>query len=81
MGKITTEKRKSLSRGKFALPPRPEEKRRDIAGRYPIPDAAHARNALARVSQHGTKSEQEAVRRAVKREFPNIEQKHKRGRK
>jgi hypothetical protein len=40
--------------------------------RYPIPDKAHARNALARVSQHGTPAERAKVRRAVKRRFPDI---------
>jgi len=40
--------------------------------RYPIPDRAHARNALARVAQHGTPAEKAKVRRAVKRRFPDI---------
>jgi hypothetical protein len=39
---------------------------------YPIPDAAHARNALARVAQNGTPKEMHAVRRAVKHKFPGI---------
>jgi len=56
-----------------------EEKRRGIAGRYPIHDEAHARNALARVSQFGTTDEKAKVRAAVKREFPDIEQKRTRG--
>jgi len=34
--------------------------------RYPISDKAHARNALARVSQHGTSDEKARVRAAVK---------------
>jgi hypothetical protein len=40
--------------------------------RYPINDKSHARNALARVSQHGSKAEKAKVRAAVKRKFPSI---------
>jgi hypothetical protein len=55
--------RKKLSRKTFALP----KKRK-----YPIPDKAHARNALARVAQNGTPKEQEKVRAAVHKRFPSI---------
>ena len=41
-------------------------------GSYPIPDAAHARNALARVAQHGTPAEKARVRAAVHHKFPAI---------
>ena len=41
-------------------------------GSYPIPDASHARNALARVSQHGSSSEKAAVRAKVHSKFPSI---------
>lgn len=60
--KLTAEKRKKLSTGSFALPGR----------RYPIEDASHARNALARVSQHGSSSEKARVRAKVHRKFPGI---------
>ena len=40
--------------------------------KYPITDLAHARNALARVSQHGTRKEKKAVARAVKTKFPAL---------
>jgi len=40
--------------------------------KYPITDLAHARNALARVSQFGTPKEKRAVARAVKRKFPAL---------
>ena len=40
--------------------------------KYPIPDEAHARNALARVSQFGTPEEKKKVRSAVKSKFPGI---------
>lgn len=59
---LTTKKRKALPKAAFALPGR----------RYPIHDEAHARNALARVAQHGTPAEQAAVKRAVKRKFPGL---------
>lgn len=41
--------------------------------KYPIPDEAHARNALSRVSQNGSSSEIAAVKAAVKKKFPSIE--------
>jgi len=44
-------------------------------GKYPIPDASHARNALARVSQHGSPAEKAKVRSAVKKKYPSIGQK------
>ena len=40
---------------------------------YPIHDESHARNALARVSQHGTPAERARVRAAVRRKYPSIE--------
>lgn len=44
--------------------------------RYPIEDAAHARNALARVSQHGSPHEKEVVREKVHAKYPGIGEKH-----
>jgi hypothetical protein len=41
--------------------------------RYPINTIARARNALARVAQHGTKAEQATVRRKVHARYPSIE--------
>jgi len=60
---LTTKDRKKLSKNSFALPGK---------RKYPIPDKAHARNALARVAHHGTPAEQKKVRAAVKRRFPSI---------
>lgn len=62
-GPLTAKQRNALPTSTFALPGR----------RYPIPDVRHARNALARVSQHGSPAEQAAVKRAVKRKFPGID--------
>ncbi len=51
-----------LPRSEFALPGR----------RYLISDVSHGRNALARVSQHGTPEKKARVRAAVHRRFPKI---------
>ena len=42
--------------------------------KYPIPDIEHARNALARVAQHGTAEEQKKVRAAVEKRYPSLKQ-------
>lgn len=47
---------------------------------YPIPDASHGRNALARVSQFGTPALKAKVRAKVHAKFPGIKQ-HDAGRK
>jgi len=62
MAKLTSKRRNALPKDDFALPGR----------KYPIEDANHARNALARVSQHGTPSEKAKVRSAVHRKYPGI---------
>lgn len=59
---LTARGRAHIADKNFALP----------GGRYPIQDAAHARNALARVSQFGTAAEKEIVRRKVARKYPGI---------
>jgi hypothetical protein len=64
MAKLTTAKRKAIPSKDFAGPDRS----------YPINDASHARNALARVSQHGTPALKSRVRSAVKRKYPGIKQ-------
>lgn len=67
MAVLTTKKRKSLLGSDFAGPDRS----------YPIEDAAHARNALARVSQFGSPAEKSRVRAAVRRRYPDIGQKRR----
>lgn len=65
--KLTYKKRKKLKKKDFAIPeeaPGP--------GSYPIPDIAHGRNALARVSAFGTPTEERRVKRAVYRRFPSL---------
>jgi hypothetical protein len=65
---LGTKERKKLSKKQFALPGK---------RKYPIPDKAHARNALARVAQNGTSAEQKKVKAAVKKRFPSIGKKRK----
>lgn len=62
MAKLTAEARKRIPSKDFALP----------GGRYPIEDKNHARNALARVSQHGSSEEKKKVRAAVHSKYPDI---------
>jgi hypothetical protein len=61
-GELSTAERNSLPDSAFALPNR----------RYPIHDANHARNALARVSEFGTPEEKQAVQSAVHARYPDI---------
>ncbi len=63
-GKLTAAERHALPGKDFALP----------GERYPINDENHGRNALARVSQHGTPEEKATVRAAVHRKFPDIKE-------
>ena len=64
MSKLTYKKRQELADEEFAIP---EERK------YPIENAAHARNALARVSQFGTPEEQIKVRKSVLDRYPEID--------
>jgi hypothetical protein len=54
--------RQQIAPDNFALPGR----------RYPIHDISHARNALARVSQHGTPAEKSKVKAAVHKKYPSL---------
>jgi hypothetical protein len=60
MAKLTTAERKNLPSKAFVFP---------STRRYPIHDANHARNALARASG---KPEEAKVKAAVHKKFPNI---------
>ena len=61
MAPLTAKRRRGLPTRSFALPGRRA---------YPLDTANRARNALARVSQHGTPAEQARVRAAVRRRYP-----------
>ncbi len=71
MAKLTTAARKKIPSKDFALG----------EGRYPIEDKGHARNALARVSQHGTSSEKARVHAKVHAKYPAIGEKKSPARK
>jgi hypothetical protein len=62
MAKLTTKARNALPTKAFAGPNRS----------YPIENASHARNALARVSQFGSPALKAQVRTKVTRKFPGI---------
>lgn len=62
MGALSSQTRKALPKKDFALP----------GGRYPIPDANHARNALARGAQHATPEELAKIKSKVHTKFPGI---------
>lgn len=63
MATLSTKRRNALPKSKFALP---------AERKYPIDTEARARNALARVAQNGTPSEQKRVKAAVHKRFPKI---------
>lgn len=69
MAKLSSKKRSKMKSKSFALPGKRA---------YPIPDKAHARNALARVAQHGTPAQQKKVRAAVTKKFPSLKKARKR---
>lgn len=60
---LTTAGRERIKTKNFAIPE---------TEKYPIHDAKHARNALARVSQHGTPEEKVRVRSAVAKKWPGL---------
>ena len=68
MAELSTQARKSLPRSDFAIPSKAPG-----PGSYPIPDEAHASDALARVQADGSPEERRQVYAAVKRKFPEIE--------
>ena len=63
MAKLTTATRNKIPPKDFAGPDRS----------YPINDASHGRNALARVEQHGTPALKKRVTSAVKRKYPSMQ--------
>ncbi len=64
MAKLTAKTRNALPAKTFAGPDRS----------YPVNDMNHARNALSRVSQHGTSDLKARVRAKVHAKFPGIQQ-------
>lgn len=64
MAELTSKARNILPAKDFAGPDRS----------YPINDMSHARNALARASQHASEDLKEHIKAAVHRKFPGIKQ-------
>jgi hypothetical protein len=62
MAKLTASKRKAIPGDDFAGPDRS----------YPIEDAKHARNALARVAHNGSPSLRAKVKAKVRAKYPGI---------
>jgi hypothetical protein len=62
VSRLTSRGRKRMKARQFALPGK----------RFPIPDASHARNALARAAALPP-AERQKVRRKVKARFPSIQ--------
>lgn len=65
MAKLTAKERKKIPAKEFAGPDRS----------YPIEDKNHARNALARVSQHGSPALKAKVKAKVAKKYPGIQMK------
>lgn len=63
MAKLTSKQRKNLPSRDFAEPGK---------RKYPIENKSHARNALARVAQHGNSEEKHIVEKKVHKKFPSI---------
>lgn len=61
--KMTAKRRNRMKAPSFGVP----SKRK-----YPLDTAARARNALARVAQHGTATEKKQVQAKVRRKYPSI---------
>jgi len=62
VAKLTAAKRNKIPGKDFAGPDRS----------YPVEDASHARNALARVSQHGSPALKAKVRAKVHKKYPSM---------
>jgi hypothetical protein len=72
MATLSAKQRNTLPAKSFALPGKGAGPKGKGSGSYPIPDASHARNALARVAQHGSPAEKAKVRAKVRAKYPGI---------
>jgi hypothetical protein len=75
VAKLTASQRKKIPKKDFALPS--TRSKSGGKGGYPIEDAAHARNALARVSQFGSEKQKATVRAKVAKKYPGMGKKGK----
>lgn len=69
MAKLTAAARKKISPANEAVPSKDSKTAGAKSGSYPIPDIAHARNALARSSGKPVAGQ---VRRAVYAKYPQL---------
>ncbi len=70
---LTQRGRARISSKNFAFPGLAKSKdSKKKSGNYPIHDLPHARNALARVAQHGTSAQQAQVRAKVYAKYPQL---------
>lgn len=67
MARLTINQRKRLRKSAFAIPSKAPG-----SGSYPIPDRAHAANAMSRVEQFGDAEERAEVREKVHKKFPGM---------
>jgi len=81
MAKLSAASRQKMKPSSFALPGKGEGPGGKGSGSYPINDESHARNALARVAQHGSSTEKATVRAKVAAKFPGIASSGKKGKK
>lgn len=72
MARLTYKRRKGMPKSSFAIPSKKTQENPAGRGAYPIQDVAHARNALARVSAHGTPAEKATVKRKVYSRYPGL---------
>lgn len=71
---VTAKKRAEIPTKKFGIPSKAKTaEAKKESGNYPIDTPKRARNALSRVSQHGTPAEKASVRSRVKKAYPSIE--------
>lgn len=71
MAKLSYGAKKNLPTSSFAVV-HSNGKGGHAVKKYPVPDMAHARNALARVSAFGSAAEKAAVKRKVESRFPAL---------
>jgi hypothetical protein len=69
VAKLTAAQRKKISPSNEAVPSKDSKKSGAVSGSYPIPDLAHARNALARASGKPVEAQ---VRAKVYKKFPQL---------
>jgi hypothetical protein len=72
MAVLSAKQRQNLPKSSFALPGKGKGPKGAGAGAYPVPDRAHAKAALSRVSQFGSPAEKATVRAKVRAKFPGM---------